>query len=343
MSNIYMIAYNIYISTIKKCIVLITIIMPAILLIGCSNQITNDPITRTGFYFDTVIQITLYDESKTSCIDECFALAEKYENMFSPTVRNSDLWNINHSAGNPIIVSDETAALLRTALSYCELTNGRIDVTIESVNSLWDFHTDEGADVPADADIAEALTHVDYHALQIDGNTVTLTDPEAKITLGFIAKGYIADKMKEYLLSRDVKSAIINLGGNLLAVGSKPDGTAFSFGVQKPFDVQGTPITVLSVSDRSLVSSGVYERCFYRNNILYHHILDTSTGYPMENGLLSVTILSDSSTVGDALSTTCFVLGAEEGMVIIESLENTEAIFIYSDYHMEYSSGFVLQ
>lgn len=339
MSNVYKRVRCTNIKKIKKNIVLITILMSAVIFMGCSRKITNDPITRTGFYFDTVIQITLYDESKVSCIDECFALAEKYENILSPTVENSDLWNINHSGGNPVTVSDETAALLRTALSYCELTDGRIDITIESVNSLWDFHTEEGANIPFDTDIREALTHVDYHALQIEGNTVTLTDPDAQITLGFIAKGYVADRMKEYLLSQNIESAIIDLGGNLLAVGTKPDGTAFSFGVQKPFNAHGTPITVLSVSDLSLVSSGVYERCFYQNNILYHHILDTSTGYPIENGLLSVTILSDSSTVGDALSTSCFVLGAEEGMTLIESLENTEAIFIFSDYHMEYSSG----
>lgn len=324
---------------VKTITVLIAITISAVVFAACSYRIPNDPITRTGFYFDTVIQITLYDKSKVSCIDECFTLAGKYENMLSPTVENSDLWRINHSGGSPVTVSDETAALLNTALSYCESTDGRIDLTIESASDLWDFHTEDAAHVPSDEDILEALTHVDYHVLQIEGNTVTMTDPNAKITLGFIAKGYIADKMKEYLLSQNVKSAIIDLGGNLLAVGSKPDGTAFSFGVQRPFDTQGMPITVLSVSDRSLVSSGVYERCFYQNDILYHHILDTSTGYPIENNLLGVTILSDSSAVGDALSTTCFVLGAKEGMALIESLEDTEAIFIYSDYHLEYSSG----
>lgn len=315
------------------------IILTALILAGCGQEAVSEPITRTGFYFDTVIQITVYNESEASYIDDCFILAEIYENMFSATVEGSDLWKINHSEGNPVAVSDETASLLHTALSYCELTDGRIDPTIESVSSLWDFSGQDDASVPFANDIKKALSHVDYHAIQIEGNTVTLTDPEASITLGFIAKGYIADQMKEYLLSKGVKSAIINLGGNLLAVGAKPDGTAFSFGVQRPFDAQGRPITILSVSDRSLVSSGVYERCFYQDNVLYHHILDTSTGYPIENNLLGVTILSDSSMAGDALSTTCFILGAEKGMELIESLENIEAIFVYSDYQLEYSSG----
>ena len=173
----------------------------------------------------------------------------------------------------------------------------------------------------------------------MEGTTVTLLDPESQISLGFIAKGYIADKLKEYLLSENIRSAIINLGGNLLAVGVKPDGSPFQFGIQKPFDTQGTPVTVLSVSDKSAVSSGIYERYFYQNQVLYHHILDASDGYPVQNNLLGVTILSDSSTVGDALSTTCFVLGPEEGMQLIESLDEVEAVFVTKDYALHYSSG----
>ena len=209
---------------------------------------------------------------------------------------------------------------------------------MDPLSELWDFHS-ENACLPGQATITEALTHVDYHNLIIEGNTVTLRDPESAVSLGFIAKGYIADQMKAYLLSCHVENAIINLGGNLLAVGSRPDSTPFQFGVQKPFDTQGTPITVLSVVDRSAVSSGVYERYFYQEDILYHHILNPATGYPVQNNLLGVTILSDSSMTGDALSTTCFVLGLEEGMRLVESLEGVEAIFITDDYALHYSTG----
>lgn len=223
-------------------------------------------------------------------------LAETYEKMLSPSLEGSDIWNINHSKGEPVIVSDETAALLKTALSYCETSEGRIDLTMETVSELWDFHAENR--LPDQTAITEALNHVDYHNLLIEGNTVTMLDPESRISLGFIAKGYIADKLKEYLLSQNIESAIINLGGNLLAIGKKPDGSPFQFGIQMPFDAHGTPITVLPVSDRSVVSSGVYERYFYQNDTLYHHILDVSDGYPIQNTLLGVTILSDSSTMG---------------------------------------------
>lgn len=310
-------------------------------LSGCAH--TKEPVFGSGFYFDTVIQITLYDAGREECLAECLSLAEQYEQLFSPTIEGSDIWNINHSSGEPVEVSDETIHLLQTALSYCELTGGRIDITIESVSRLWDFHTQNSSDdlsrKPSDPALSEALPHVDYRNVVIDGNTVALLDPDASVSLGFIAKGYVADRMKEYLLSQNIKSAIINLGGNLVAVGNRPDGTSFQFGIQKPFDVQGTPITVLSVSDSSVVSSGIYERYFYQDDILYHHLLDPENGYPIQNNLLSVTILSGSSAVGDALSTSCFVLGLEDGMALVESLDNTEAVFITDDYALHCSSG----
>ena len=311
-----------------------------LLLSGCGT--VSEPITKTGFYFDTVIQVTIYDTGKKSCLNDCMEIAGKYENMLSPTIDGSDIWNINHSNGAPVTVSAETAELLQTALLYCEMSGGRIDLTMETVSNLWDFHADTETTnrIPDKAALEKALSHVDYHNLLIENDTVTLLDPDSVISLGFIAKGYIADKIKEYLLSQNVENAIINLGGNLLAVGTRPDGTPFQFGIQMPFDAQGSTITTLSVSDRSTVSSGVYERYFYQDDVLYHHILDTASGYPVQNHLLSVTILSDSSTMGDALSTTCFVLGLDDGMELIESLEDAEAIFITDDYTLHYSSGF---
>lgn len=343
-----------------KKILFLLLVSFVFLLEGCARN--TEPVTKTGFYFDTVIQITIYDVEKKDCLDACMELAGAYEELLSPTVEGSDIWNINHSGGAPVQVSDETAELLQTALSYCEMSQGRIDLTMETVSALWDFHptatasstpaspdsSENGAEtdainttdrIPDETAIAEALRHVDYHNLHIEGSTVTLLDPESRISLGFIAKGYIADKLKEYLLSQDIESAIINLGGNLLALGAKPDGSPFRFGIQRPFDDQGTPIIVLPVSDKSAVSSGVYERYFYQNDTLYHHILSPTNGYPVQNELLGVTILSDSSTAGDALSTTCFVLGPEEGMRLVESLEGVEAVFITKDYSLHYSSG----
>ena len=185
--------------------------------------------------------------------------------------------------------------------------------------------------------MANACTHVNYQNIQIEGNTVTLTDPQTQIDLGGIAKGYIADRLKEYLLSEGVEHALINLGGNTLAVGTKYDGSPFRIGIQKPFSEKNEVITAVEITDRSVVSSGIYQRYFEKDGRIYHHILNPDTGYPYENNLLQVTIISDQSVDGDALSTCCFALGLKDGSKLIESLDNVQAIFVTNDYELHYA------
>ena len=306
-------------------------------LTGCGKK--SEPLSRTGFYFDTVIMVTLYDHQDEAILDECFSLAGTYENMLSKTKENSDVWNINHSGGKPTAASQDTLALLRSSLFYAELSDGKIDPTIGSVKELWDFSGSSPAVLPDREDLEKALSHVGYEGIVIDGDMVSLADPDAEIDLGFIAKGYIADRMKDYLISQGVTSATINLGGNVLTIGSRPDGSPFRIGIQKPFSPGGDIALVLPVTDLSVVSSGTYERYFELDGTVYHHILDTKTGYPVQNNLFQVTILSQSSMDGDALSTTCFLLGLEEGMNLIESMEDTEALFFTSDGGIHASSG----
>ena len=154
------------------------------------------------------------------------------------------------------------------------------------------------------------------------------------------AKGYIADRLKDYLVSQDVKSAIINLGGNVLCIGEKTDNSAFKIGIQKPFADRSETIAVMDIRDKSVVSSGIYERCFEQDGTLYHHLLNPKTGYPYDNGLIAVTIISDQSVDGDALSTTCFALGLEDGMKLAESLDDVQAFFVTSDYEIHYTRDF---
>lgn len=154
---------------------------------------------------------------------------------------------------------------------------------------------------------------------------------QAGIDLGAIAKGYIADQVKTYLKKQGIKHAIINLGGNVDVIGTKPDGSKYNIGIQKPFDESGEAITSVQLKDQTVVTSGIYERYFKKNGKLYHHILDPRTGYPCENNLYSVSIITDSSTKADALSTTCFLLGYEKGMELIQSMDGVEAIFITDD------------
>lgn len=304
---------------------------------GCSTP-KNTRYDKTGTYFDTVITITLYDADQVSLIDKCFEMADHYEKLFSRTIPDSDVSRINAANGEFVTVDEETLGLIEYGLHYCEISDGRFDITIGALSDLWDITNNPGI-VPEEEKIRNALDTIGYQNLLIEGNQVALTDTGTRLDLGGIAKGYIADKMKEYLQSEGVTSGMINLGGNVLTIGDKPDGSKYSVAVQKPFDEMNSPLTVLQISDQTVVSSGIYERYFELDNKIYHHILDTSTGYPIENNLLGVTIICDKSVDGDGLSTTCFSLGLEEGMKLIESIDHTEAVFITDDYELHCSSG----
>ncbi len=305
---------------------------------NASVEETDTSISKTGFYFDTVIKITLYDPDDADYLDGCFALADKYENLFSTTISTSDVAKINAAEGTPVTVSPETAELIREGLHYGDVSDGHFDITIGKLSSLWDFSENPGIVPDADA-ISTAVATIDYHNVSISGNSVTLSNPDAAIDLGGIAKGFIADKMKDYLNENGVTSGIINLGGNVLTIGPKEDGSDYRIGIQKPFSDTGTALATVSIHDGTVVSSGVYERYFEKDGTLYHHILNPKSGYPYENDLTGVTIICARSVDGDGLSTTCFSLGLDDGMKLIESLSDTEAIFITSDGELHTSSG----
>lgn len=334
----------------KKISTMMIVLLIVSILTGCSDSGANT-VSKSGFYFDTVITITLYDTENETYINDCFELAEKYENMFSNTIDTSDISKINANAGqNAVTVSDETIEIIEKSIYYSKLSDGSLDITIGKLSDLWNFseiaknidndeNETEASVIPPEDDIIQALDTVDYTGITISGNDVMLQNPNTKLDLGAIAKGYIADQMKEYLNSKNVKSGIINLGGNVLTIGKKNDNSDYTVGIQKPFDEQGSTIAKLKISDKSVVTSGIDQRFYKVDGKIYHHILDTKTGYPVENDLLSVTIISDSSCDGDALSTTCYSLGKEKGMELIENLDNVEAVFITDKYEIIKSSG----
>lgn len=296
-------------------------------LTGCQRNASET--TRTGFYLNTVVSLTLYDRTQDDPLfDRAMSLIGEYDSLLSKTTEGSDIYRINHANGAPVEIDERTAELLSIALSYASLSDGLVDPTIGTLSDLWNFGDTNKGIVPSDKDIKEALSHIDYTKVKLSGSTVTLLDPDARLDLGFIAKGYIADKLKAFLMENGVTNGIINLGGNVLTIGTKPDGSDYRVGVQKPFSDTGTALTTLTVRDSSLVSSGNYERYFEKDGILYHHILSTKDGYPVNSGLSGVTIISKNSVDGDALSTLCFILGYEKGSKLIDSLPDTEAVFI---------------
>lgn len=315
------------------------LVSATLLLSGCSGLKKEQNQVYTDTLFDTVVRIEILDRADEEVLKGCENICKKYHAMFSNKIEDSEISRINSAGGNPVVVSDETVTLLRKAIYYGDLSNGAFDVTIAPVSNLWDFHAEAPA-LPAPEAIYEAASHVDYKNILIDGNTVRLLDPYASIDVGGIAKGYIADILKKYLKEQGVKHAVINLGGNVLAMGSRLDGSDYNIGIQKPFDMTGEPITSVRISNKSVVTSGTYQRYFEADGKLYHHILDPNTGYPCENNLTSVTIITNSSLTADALSTTCFLLGYDKSMRLIEQLDNVDAVFITNDNKIHYSKNF---
>lgn len=312
--------------------------MTILFLTGC--QSTQDPVTKTGYYFNTIVTLTGYGNRADAILEEAFSLCEEYESRFSYTKEGSDIWNINHAQGQPVTVHEDTAFLLSQAIAYAQLSEGLIDPTVTPLSELWNFTGEVPGPVPEDSRLQALLTHVDYRTIHVQGTTVWLDDPNARVDLGFIAKGYIADQLKIFFTEQGLDSALINLGGNVLAVGAKPDHSPFRVGIQKPFAPKGETVSIVSLNDLSLVSSGSYERYFEQDGVIYHHILNPSTGYPADTDLNGVTILSSSSMEGDALSTSCFLLGREKGQELIESLPGIEALFLTKDGGIYKTSGF---
>lgn len=312
---------------------------------GCTSHKITEPVSITGFKLNTIVKVDIYD-SRQELLDECMELCDKYEEIFSRTREDSELYRLNHreletveGTDDTYLVSEELAQLLEKGLWYSRESEGAFDIAIAPLTKLWDF-TAEEPQVPEAEKITQAVPMCGYEGVSVDGRKVTLPSKETEFDLGAIAKGFIADKIKEYLVSEGVESAVISLGGNVLCLGEKPDGTPFKIGIQKPFADRNETVAIVDIRDKSVVSSGIYERYFEENGQLYHHILNPDTGYPYENDLVAVTIISDKSVDGDALSTTCFALGYEKGMDYAKSLEGVQAVFITKDYEVHYTKDF---
>ncbi len=343
----------------KKTLVILMISVFIFNLAGCKTT-GDSPVSLTHFCFNTVIKITIYEYAGESdekdIINECFGLCNHFEKLFSKTIDESDISCINQSKGKPCQVNHVVSDIINDSLEYSKLSDGAFDISIGALTKLWNMNSDSPS-VPSEKEIKNTLKHVNYKNIRCDDEEVYLLDKNMKLDLGSIVKGFVADKLKSYMTAEGVSSAIIDLGGNILTIGNKPDGTDFIIGIKNPFynnkDIQpkNSLKTInynanndeycakLAIRDKSVVTSGIYERYFKENGKIYHHILDTKTGYPIENELVSVTILSASSEDGDALSTTAFALGLDKGISLINKTDKTEAIFITRDGQLHLTNG----
>ena len=323
--------------------VIAAVLLTAALIFFLSQKSLQEPISVSEFKLNTVVKVTLYDSKEEPLLSQIMELCDRYEKIFSRTRKDSEIYRLNEGIlpkeDGYYVLSEECAKLIEKGLYYSQLSEGAFDITIEPVSSLWDF-TSEERRVPSEADLAEARKLVGYEKVELNGNKIRFAQEGMGIELGAIAKGYIADKMKTFLVEHGVKHGIIDLGGNILCIGEKRNGDAFQIGIQKPFADRNETLATAAIKDKSVVSSGIYERCFEKDGKRYHHILNPATGYPYENDLVAVTIISDLSTEGDGLSTTCFSLGLEKGLEFVNHLENVQAVFITEDGEVHFSDGF---
>ena len=341
----------------KMNIILLAAVLMA--LAGCSRAggKAPEPVMGDGYYLDTICTISIYrmadgqgevkaaadmSDEANAVISEAFDLCSDLESKISRTRKDSDISRLNNAKGEWVDVSEDTRELLQKGIEYSDSSGGSFDITVGGVTEQWDFHAPEGeAKIPDAEALAEAVKHINYRNIVIEGNKVRLTDPETKLDLGGVAKGYIGDRMSELLESKGVVSAVINLGGNVICIGGKTDEDDFAIGVETPFSDRKEIIGKNDARDKTLVTSGVYERQIEVDGKKYHHILDTKTGWPVGTDLDAVTLIADKGHSGDfdALSTTCFILGADEGMKLIEGQDGIEGVFVLSDGDIRTTSG----
>lgn len=314
----------------KAAVILLTLGM--LLLSACSGGLEQSE----SYALNTICKQTVYGDKARQAADDVNAMLTEITNTMSVS-EGSEVYAINEAAPNEVRVSQQTADVISAALEIAGETNGAFDPAIGPVTALWDITGDPR--VPERDELKGALALVDYKGITIDGTNVSLEKSGMRIDLGGIAKGYAADKAVDIYKSYGIKSALLDLGGNIYAYGKKPDGGDYRIGIRDPLGEPGETAAVVSVSDMSVVTSGVYERFFESGGVKYHHIFDPKTGYPADNGLVSVTVICKSSTRADGLSTALFVMGLDEGLNFSKAQGDVQAVFITEDREIYVTDG----
>ncbi len=337
-------------NSIKRRTRLLAVLVTLLIIItqtGCNSNSDVEPVSKDNYFLDTTCTVSVYeingglDEDEAGeAIDKAYDRCRELDKLLTNKKDTSDVGKINSADGEWVTVGDDAITVIQAGIHYGDLSDGQFDITIGRITDLWDFHSDE-PELPDADKLAEAVKHVDYHNIEIRGNRVRLLDPEAKIDLGGIAKGYVADEMRKVLKAEGVTSAVINLGGNIATVGTKPDGSDFTIGIEKPFSDRQEIIGKTHIGEGTVVTSGIYERQFEIDGKIYHHILSPETGYPVTTDLEAVTLVSTdtSSMDSDALSTICLMKGTKAAKQLIKTQDGIEAAFYGSDDSISTTDG----
>ncbi|MDY0288125.1 MAG: FAD:protein FMN transferase [Sphaerochaeta sp.] len=311
-----------------------------VLLASCSKK-QAQPQGQSFFMLGTVCKVTIYDKPTPEAFAASFARMKEIEDRMSLRNQKSEIAEVNRNAGKQaVVVSDDTFAVIQKALEIAALSSGAFDPTVGPLVQAWDIGGDNPRKPPqSEIDSLLPLIGFDRVILDEDASSVFLRDEGMVLDLGGIAKGYAADEVARILSGHGVAHAIVNLGGNVLTMGKKMDGSPWKIGVQDPEALRGEYVMILSLIDQTLVTSGPYERFLELDGEVFHHILDTRTGYPVKSDFTSVSIITENSLLADALSTSLYALGYDDGMALVNTLEDVEAIFMTEEKKILISDG----
>ncbi len=289
-----------------------TAIVLCILLTSCNSE---KKATETATCMDTIVTVTCYaedDQKAQEAAKAAVAEIQRIEFLLSAHIEGSEIYEINKNAfKEPQKLSYETEKVLTKALEICRLTGGAFDISIKPLAELWNIKS-ENPSVPSDDEIATAKEKTDYTSIEISNGYISFKKEGMKIDLGGAAKGYAADKAAEVLKSHGIKNALLDLGGNVYAMGQSEKKAPWKIGLQDPDSARGEYFAVEELSNKTCVTSGSYERYFEKDGKIYHHIINPETGYPADSGLISVSVVGDSSFDADMLSTAIFVMGEKK-------------------------------
>jgi thiamine biosynthesis lipoprotein len=327
----------------KKNILTSVIIILIFTFTVCSKAETS----RTEFVLGTICSVTLFDQAEERIYKEIFSAIRKIDNLMSVNIPASDVSRINAAAGiEAVQVQEDVFKVIERAVFFANFSGGAFDPSVEPLVSLWGIGG-ENPRVPSQEEIDKVLPLINWQDIELDAEnySVFLKRKGMSLDLGAIAKGFAADKAAEIINNAGIERAIIDLGGNIIINGGKKDNSPWQVGIQNPktksrISMGTVRIPALPAYEvQSVVTSGIYSRFFEENNIQYHHIFSPSNGYPADNGLLSVTIISPNSMDADALSTAVFVLGYEKGKLLLTSFPGTEAVFIFKNLSVRTTPG----
>jgi len=308
----------------KRIIPLLLCLVFCCSLFGCSEK----KVSSTEFALNTVITITAYGDNADNATKAAIEEIRRIEKVFSAHLETSEISNINKKAFNtPVEASDEVIFVLEKCLEMSRKTNGSFDITVKPLVDLWNI-TSENPKVPSDGAIDSAKSLVNYNDIVIEGNKVSFKKEGMQIDLGAAVKGYCADRAVEVLKSYGIKNALLDLGGNIYALGKNEEGKKWRIGIKDPSSPAGEHFSVEEISNLTAVTSGSYERYFEKDGKIYHHIIDPKTGYPADSGLISVTVISESSFEADMLSTAIFVMGDKDFVDILKDVNYTKVITV---------------